>query len=1051
MHYDVKPSNVLVTSSGRVVILDFGLVADSDDDSVQPERSVPGTPGYMAPERVLKGVAGPPADLYAVGAVLFRALTGTLPPLDASIRSALLGASIAPTRPSAFAAVPRVLDDLCIELLASDPSARPSAREVRTRLGTEQPVAAPSAQFVGRDDELAQIFSAQHDSAHHSIVVAFDGASGIGKTALLAEVISRLRAREDHVLVLTGRCYEHEGIPYKAIDAVMDALGDALAHAPPEVLRALPVDARLFGVLFPALCRVPVFAREPSRLEERGAVDQQYELRRGAERVGRQLLKALAAWRPLVIAIDDFQWADPDSLTFLTALTHAPDSPPLLLLISSRTPVVALGKDVRRLSIAALKPVDARALAASLLGTDSTSADRIVAEAGGNPFFVSELALRGAGNQARLEDVLWARISACREESRVVLELIAVAAAPMAQNIIAEAAGLDASTFTRVAHHLRSKRLVRTTGLLPHHMVEAHHDRIRETIVAKLSGSEKSARHLRLATVIERLRPDDFASLVTHFEWGGDGARAATYAIVAGDQAARALAFERAAAFYRHALSRLSREVCEQRQLREKLADALANAGLGAEAALEYQAAAATSAPAHALELQRRAAENLLRSGRLDEGLLALRRLLAQLNLRMPRTPAQAFVSLLFHRARVTLRGLRFVESPTHQLAAADLFRADTLWAAAARLGAIDTIRAADFQARHLLLCLKLGEPFRVARALLAEASFVSVGGPTSQKSLQNILHTARPLVDRLQHPYATAMLQFTEGFSDYQFGSYARAFVGLQRAAELFRTTCTGASHDVAVCDRFALDCLFNLGELAEVCRRVPALLDAAEQRGDQYMTAELRTGLPNIIWLCSDQPEQAQQANELGIALWSRQSFYLQHYYHSLAATHIALYTNDGERAFATIEEGWRSLKASLLDKVQAVRTEALSLRARAAIAQGGPRARVIATQAIARLSREAVPSAPGLAAAARAGLAAQKCDWTAALELLRTAEHALTTAGVGLVAAACRFQLGRMGTGPEAPAIQAEAEAWMRARGIARPDRFAQVFVPGFPNTR
>jgi eukaryotic-like serine/threonine-protein kinase len=1031
VHRDVKPSNILVTPEGRLVILDFGLVSESGD----LERGSAGTPGYMAPEQLIDGSSGPASDLYATGVVLFRALTGVMPSTDASLRSALLGGALPAPRPGALVpGVPQDLDELCAELLDANPAARPTARELLARLGSvEHAGSEPHAPFVGRKRELEQILDAYRASTRHPVALALDGQSGIGKTALLGELVTRLRARGEQPLVLTGRCYEHEGIPYKAIDGVMDALGDALAQAPADVLSRLPSQAPLLSLLFPALSRVPAFARTDEPVS-----GEAHQLRRRAERAGRALFEAIAAWRPLVVAIDDFQWSDADSVTFLAALMRDPDAPPFLLVISSRTThELPFGQDVRRLPLAPLPHEDARELAAQLLPHARESADAIAAEAGGNPFFVGELACRSgerAAGPARLEDVLWDRINACDQASRRLLELVAIAAAPTPQRVIAEACGLDARDFRRAAQDLRSRRLVRTGGLRAEDAVETHHDRIREAVVARLAAGTRADGHLRLADAIERLKPDDLEALVTHFAGGGDRVRAAGYALRAGDQAARALAFERAVAFYRRALDWLPRDVAERDRVREKLADGLANAGLGGQAAAEYERAAEHSEPALALELRRRAAEHLLRSGRLDEGLFVLSNILEKVRVRMPRTPGQAFASLLLRRARVRLRGLSFSERPAEQLTAAELFRADTLWAAAARLGPIDTIRAADFQARHLLTCLQLGEPFRVARALMAEATFQSMGGPTRSGRFEEIMGRARPIVERIDNPYASTMLRFSQAFSAYQFGRYATAFDSLWRAAEQFRATCTGAYHDASVSDRFALDCLFHLGEMGELTRRHALLLDDAERRGDLYLVAELRTGLPNIVWLCRDQPDDAQRSNEIGIAPWSQRSFYLQHYYHALAAAHIALYQGDGGGALRIVEAIWPKLRSSLLLKVQAVRTEAVYLRARAAIAEGSAPALAIAEKMASKLAADALPSAHGLALAARAAIAARRDEQAQSLALLRAAERSLSTAGAHLTAAACRVHLGEAG-----------AVEWMRRRAVTRPDRFAALLIP------
>ena len=77
LHCDIKPSNVLVAQDGRVVILDFGLVTDSDSDT--RSARIAGTPGYIAPERFAGQRATEASDWYAAGVVLHESLTGELP------------------------------------------------------------------------------------------------------------------------------------------------------------------------------------------------------------------------------------------------------------------------------------------------------------------------------------------------------------------------------------------------------------------------------------------------------------------------------------------------------------------------------------------------------------------------------------------------------------------------------------------------------------------------------------------------------------------------------------------------------------------------------------------------------------------------------------------------------------------------------------------------------------------------------------------------------------------------------------------------------------
>src|SRR3954469_21197708 len=81
LHRDIKPSNVQITTDGRVVLLDFGVVGDlvSGPDPPRWEDQILGTPAYMAPEQARGVAAGTPADWYAVGVMIYEALTEQLP------------------------------------------------------------------------------------------------------------------------------------------------------------------------------------------------------------------------------------------------------------------------------------------------------------------------------------------------------------------------------------------------------------------------------------------------------------------------------------------------------------------------------------------------------------------------------------------------------------------------------------------------------------------------------------------------------------------------------------------------------------------------------------------------------------------------------------------------------------------------------------------------------------------------------------------------------------------------------------------------------------
>jgi tetratricopeptide (TPR) repeat protein len=132
VHRDLKPANVLLTSQGTPKVTDFGLARRLDEDSQTRTGDVMGTPSYMAPEQAAGKVheIGPPADIYALGALLYEALTGRPPFRGATLLETLeqvRGTEPVPPRrlqPS----VPRDLETICLKCLEKEPKKRyPSA------------------------------------------------------------------------------------------------------------------------------------------------------------------------------------------------------------------------------------------------------------------------------------------------------------------------------------------------------------------------------------------------------------------------------------------------------------------------------------------------------------------------------------------------------------------------------------------------------------------------------------------------------------------------------------------------------------------------------------------------------------------------------------------------------------------------------------------------------------------------------------------------------------------------------------------------------------
>jgi hypothetical protein len=149
VHRDLKPGNIMLGDYGDVYVLDWGLarvvgeavtnVVTEDIESLDVKSGdLLGTPGYMAPEQIQRiGDTGRPADVYALGSILFELLAGEpLHPRGASAVASTVGneAVTSPAKRRPDRAVPPELDLLCVSMLAMDPMTRPTARRVAERV-----------------------------------------------------------------------------------------------------------------------------------------------------------------------------------------------------------------------------------------------------------------------------------------------------------------------------------------------------------------------------------------------------------------------------------------------------------------------------------------------------------------------------------------------------------------------------------------------------------------------------------------------------------------------------------------------------------------------------------------------------------------------------------------------------------------------------------------------------------------------------------------------------------------------------------------------------
>ncbi|HEY3351931.1 MAG TPA: protein kinase [Polyangia bacterium] len=1069
LHRDIKPSNVLVDGTGRVVLLDFGVAADLGAGADRTDAKVLlGTPAYMAPEQCASGPLTAAADWYAVGVVLFEALTGRLPFGGAPLDIVALKQREAAPRASALApGVPADLDELCATLLERRPAARPPGPELVRRLGgAPAPAAAPDAPFVGRDEALGTLAAALASLAGgRPATLRVQGRSGVGKSALVRHFLDGVAARGQAV-VLAGRCYERESVPFKACDAIIDALSrHLLSLGDAECAAVLPRDTPALARVFPVLRRVDAVAAAPRR--ESPDV---HALRAQAFGALRELLARLAVRRPIVLFIDDCQWADADSALLLSALTVAPDPPALLIVLTYRSEDLAASPGLRgfldagrhaatgTIVLEALSSTDSRRLAAALLGGagDDELAERIATEADGSPFFIGELArhVQATGQPApggvRLEQVVHERLQALPAPALRLLEVVAVAGRPIRRAAAARAAGLAPAAEATAVALLRTRHLVRA-GAFGAAWLETYHDRIREAVVESLAADALRERHLRLATVLRERGDADAEALFAHCAAAGLGELAARYAETAADQAAGQLAFDRAARLYGHALERTAPDAAGAHDLRVRLAGTLAAAGRGAESAAAYLAAATPGLPAaQAMALRRKAADQLLRSGHIDEGVRELGAVLGGIGLRLSGSPLVAFVRVLWQRALLRARGLRHRVRPAGELSPRTLERIDLTWAVSLGLSTVDPLRGVEFQTRNLRLALRAGEPYRLARALALEAGYCATGGRRGLARAARTIAAAERLAAAAGAPHAAGLCAMWAGAVGYLSGDFARGRARCEQALAIYREQCTGVAWEIVSAEMFVLSSLYYLGELRELTRRVPPMLAAARQLDDRYAATNLRTSHANVAWLVGDDPGEARRHVGEAMAEWSPTSYHLQHYYEFHSLGQIDLYEGRGADSCARIARNWSALRRALLLQIQIVRIQLHDLRGRsrlAAAAAGDPDLAAAAEQDAQRLAREGRPWCSALADLLRAGAATVRGDTPVALAWLTAARRGFEHAAMRLHAEVARRRAGQLRGGAAGAALVAAADAWLASQGVRRPAAMAAMLAPGY----